>query len=111
LTANPDDPAILQAAFDARRVAEQLELDSSPRWLTGTLGERPGDPKLAEQWETLGRKMIGLRDSNGITSEIDNGYGHADVPLRRAIGRFRVQVGLDQPQPGANLDRGFEIGD
>ena len=111
LTANPDDPALLQAAFDARRVAEQLELDSSPRWLTGTLGERPGDPKLAEQWETLGRKMIGLRDSNGITSDIDNGYSHADVPLRRAIGRFRVQVGLDQPQPGTDLDRGFEIGD
>ena len=110
-TANPDDPSLLQAAFDARRAAEQLELDSSPRWLTGTLGERPADPKLAEQWDTLGRKMIGLRDSNGITSEIDNGYSHADIPLRRAIGRFRIQVGLDQPQPGANLDPGFEIGD
>jgi conjugative relaxase-like TrwC/TraI family protein len=111
LMASPADPALLQAAFDARRVAEQLELDSAPRWLTGTLGERPADPKLAEQWETLGRKMIALRDSHGITSEIDNGYSHADVPLRRAVGRLRIQVGLDQPQPGASLDRGFEIGD
>ncbi len=111
LTTNPNDPALLRATFDARRAVEQLELDSSPRWLTGTLGERPADPKLAEQWETLGRKMIGLRDSNGITSDIDNGYNHTDIPLRRAIGRFRIQLGLDQPQPGANLDRGFEIGD
>jgi hypothetical protein len=55
--------------------------------------------------------MIGLRDSNGITSDIDNDYGHADVPLRRAIGRFRIHVGLDQPHPRADLDRGFGIGD
>ena len=111
LTAEPANPALLTAAVDAQRAAEQVELDSSPRWLTVTLGERPVDPKLAEQWETLGRKMIGLRDSNGLTSEVDNGYAYADLPLRSAIGSFRRQVGLEQPQPGQGVDRGYDLGD
>ncbi|MGH3602072.1 MAG: hypothetical protein ACRDQH_17640, partial [Pseudonocardiaceae bacterium] len=110
LLADPDNPALLQASFDAQRAAEQLELDSAPRWLTGTIGDRPADPKLANKWERLARKMIGLRESNGITDEIDNGYNHADLPLRRAIGRFRLNAGLDQPQPGADFDRGHGIG-
>jgi hypothetical protein len=33
------------------------------------------------------------------------------VPLRRAIGRFRLDAGLDRPMPGADLDRGQGIGD
>jgi hypothetical protein len=36
---------------------------------------------------------------------VDNGYSHTDVPLRRAIGRFRLDAGLDRPMPGADLDR------
>jgi hypothetical protein len=56
LTADPENPALLQAGFGAQSAAEQLETDSSPRWLTSTLGERPAYPKLAEQWETLGRR-------------------------------------------------------
>ena len=110
LLADPDNGALLQASVDAQRAAEQLELDSEPRWLTGTLGERPVDPTLAEQWDRLGRTMIGLRDSNGITDEIDNGYSRADVSLRRSIGRFRLDAGLDAPQPGADFDRGHGIG-
>jgi hypothetical protein len=55
--------------------------------------------------------MIALRDSNGIANEIDNGYSHADVSLRTAIGQFRRDAGLDQPQPGADIDRGHGIGD
>jgi hypothetical protein len=111
LLADPDNPALMQASFDAQRAAEQTELDSRPRWLTGTLGERPADPKLAEQWDRLGRRLIGLRDSNGVTDEIDNGYNNGDMSLRRALGRFRLDAGLDQPQPGADLDRGHGIGD
>jgi hypothetical protein len=111
LLADPDDSALLEASVDAQRAAEQVELDAQPRWLTGTLGERPLDPRLAEQWDRLGRTMIVLRDSNGITDEIDNGYSRADVSLRRAIGQFRVDAGLDQPQPGADVHRGHGIAD
>jgi conjugative relaxase-like TrwC/TraI family protein len=110
LLADPDNEALLQASFDAQRAAEQIELDTRPQWLIATLGDRPVDPRLAEQWDRLGRTMIALRDANGITDEIDNGYSRADVPLRQAIGRFRRDAGLDQPQPGADLDRGHGIG-
>lgn len=109
--ANPDRPGLLTASLDAQRAAEQVELDSRPRWLVGTLGERPVDRNLAQRWDALGRKMIGLRDSHSITDEIDNAYSHADVPLRREIGLFRLEAGLEQPQPGADLDRGHGIGD
>jgi conjugative relaxase-like TrwC/TraI family protein len=111
LLVDPDDSALLQASVDAQRAAEQVELDAQPRWLTGTLGERPLDPWLAERWERLGRTMIALRDSNGVTDEIDNGYSHANVSLRSAIGRFRIDAALDQPQPGADVHRGHGVAD
>jgi hypothetical protein len=111
LLADPDNGALLQASVDAQRAAEQIELYSEPRWLTGTLGERPVDPTLAERWERLGRTMVAVRDANGITVEIDNGYSRANMSLRRAIGQFRLDAGLDQPQPGADIDRGHGIGD
>jgi cell filamentation protein len=111
LAADPDNPALLEASFEAQRAAEQLKLDSRPRWLTDTLGERPADPKLAGQWDQLGVSMIRLRASHGLTDEIDNGVGLADVLLQRSIGRFRLDVGLDQPSPGANLPRGRGIND
>jgi hypothetical protein len=111
LLADPDNPTLLQASLDAQRAAEQIELDSEPRWLTGTLGQRPVDLQLAEQWDRLGRKMIGLRDNNAITDEIDNAYNRADFSLRRAIGRFRLDAGLDQPQPSTDIDRGHGLAD
>ena len=98
LLADPDNGALLQASVDAQRAAEQIELDTRPRWLTATLGERPVDPRLAERWDRLGRTMIELRDKNGITDEIDNGYSRADMSLRRAIGRFRRRR---RPRPAA----------
>jgi len=55
--------------------------------------------------------MIRLRDSNETTCKIDNAYSHADVQLPHAIGRFRIKVGLDQLQPGPNLEGGRELGD
>jgi conjugative relaxase-like TrwC/TraI family protein len=106
LLADPDNGALLQASVDAQRAAEQIELDSEPRWLTGTIGERPVDLRLAARWDRLGRSMIRLRDSNGITDEIDNGYSRADVSLRRAIGQFSMDAGLDQPQRGADVGHG-----
>jgi len=109
--ADRDNPDLLHAYLDAQRAAEQLDLDSRPPWLTGTIGERPADPKLASEWDYLGRKMIGLRETNGITDEFDNAYSQADLPLRRAIARFRLDAGLDQPQPGMGTDRGYGIGD
>jgi hypothetical protein len=109
--ADPDNPTLLQASVDAQRAAEQVELDTRPQWLTASLGERPVDPRLAEQWDRLGRSMVRLRDSNGITDEIDNGYTRADVSLRRAIGRFRIDAGLDQPQTGADVHRGHGVAD
>jgi len=111
LLADPDNPQLLLASVEARSAAEQVELDSRPPWLTATLGERPVDPKLAQEWDRLGRSMIGLRDANGITDEIDNGYSRAGVPLRQSIARFRLNVGLDMRQPGADIDRGYGIGD
>ena len=83
--------------FDAQRAAEQIELDTRPRWLTGTLGDRPVDPRLAEQWDRLGRTMISLRDSNGITDEIDNGYSRADI----SCGHHRPVPHRRRPRPAA----------
>ena len=111
LRADPDNPTLLQASFDAQRAAEQLELDSRPQWLIDTLGERPHDPQLAQRWDGLGRKLIGVRDSHGIANTLDSGFARADVSLRRAIGQFRVQVGLAQPPPGAEPHRGHGITD
>jgi cell filamentation protein len=111
LSDDPDDPALLQASFDAQRNAERLELDSRPQWLTDTLGERPADRPLAQQWEQLGVAIIRLRERHGITDEIDNGSSRADLPLKRSIGRFRVLVGLDQPSPGTDRHRGRGITD
>ena len=111
LRADPDNPALLQASFDAQRAAEQLELDSRPQWLIDTLGERPDDPQLAQRWDGLGRELIGVRDSHGIANPLDSGFARADVSLRRAIGQFRVQVGLAQPPPGAEPHRGHGITD
>jgi conjugative relaxase-like TrwC/TraI family protein len=106
--ADPDDGALLQGAISAQRGAEDAELDSRPDWLTATLGDRPGDARLAEQWDALGRKLIGVRRANDITSEVDNGYAHADALLRQSIGRFRLQSGLEQAR---GTDTGFGIGD
>ena len=99
LLADPDNPALLQASLDAQRAAEQLELDSRPRGSSTTLGDRPGDPSLAQRWDGLGRRLIGVRDSHGIADALDSGFARADVTLQRAIGVFRVHVGLDQPPP------------
>ena len=110
LLADPDNGALLQASVDAQRAAEQIELDTRPQWLTATLGDRPVAPRLAERWDRLGRTMIRLRDKNGITDETDNGYSRADMSLRRTIGRFRIDAGLDHPHPGADIDRGHGIG-
>jgi cell filamentation protein len=111
LAADPDNPALLQDSFEAQRAAEQLELGSRPQWLTGTLGERPADRRLAGQWDQLGVTMIRLRASHGITNVVDSGLSQADILLQRAIGRFRLDVGLDQPSPGADLHRGRGITD
>lgn len=104
LRAEPDNPGLLQASLDAQRAAEQLELDSRPPWLTAALGEQPVDPKLAKEWDSLGRNLIALRAKNSITDALDSAFGYADLPLRRALGRFRIHVGLDQPPPGAAID-------
>jgi len=111
LMADPDNPSLLSASVEAQRTAEQVELDSKPRWLTGTLGERPADRKLAKEWDRLGRRIINLRDSHGITDPLDNAYNHADLSLRRSIGRYRINAGLDQPPPGMDISRGYGIGD
>ena len=111
LLADPDNPALLQASLDARRAAEQLEIDSRPRWLIDALGERPGDPQLAQRWDGLARRLIGVRESHGIGDALDSGVARADVTLQRAIGVFRVHVGLDQPPPGPEPHRGHGITD
>ncbi|HTU28314.1 MAG TPA: hypothetical protein VMF07_02955 [Solirubrobacteraceae bacterium] len=111
LRTDPDNRDLLKASLDAQRTADQIELDSAPRWLTGTLGERPADHRLAEQWDRLGHSMIRLRDRNGITDQIDNGLRHADGNLKHAISRFRRTVGLDPPQRGADIGHGYGIGD
>jgi hypothetical protein len=110
LAADPTNRELLGAAVDAQGVAERVEVASEPQWLTATLGERPVDPRLAEQWDAIGRRMIGVRDANNVTDEIDNGYVHAGRPLREAIARFRVQVGLDHAR-GFGGDQGFGLGD
>ena len=109
LLADPDNGALREASVEAQRAAEQVELDSRPQWLTATLGERPVDGELAKKWDELGRRLIRLRDDNGITDELDNGYSHEDRLLREGVVKFRVKVGLEQPQRGADVGRGHGI--
>jgi hypothetical protein len=106
--ADSSNGELMKEAVTAQRAAENVELDSRPDWLTTMLGDRPVDARLGEQWDALGRQLIGVRRANDITSEADNGYAHADALLRQSIGRFRVQAGLEQAR---GSDTGFAVGD
>ena len=108
--ADPESPERFQAALAAEAHAARIEVQSSPQWLTATLGERPVDPAVAERWDAIGSELIGIRRAHQITSEIDNGYTHAGMPLRQKIGRYRIETGLDQPR-GPERHRGTGIGD
>jgi hypothetical protein len=106
--ADPNNGELMKEAVVSKRAAEDAELDARPEWLTATIGERPGHGSLGQGWDAIGRKLIAVRRANDITSEVDNGYAHADVRLRELIGRFRIQAGLDRAH-GPDSSRG--VGD
>ena len=106
--ADPGNGELMLEAIAKTGAADRAELAAAPQWLAATLGERPLDPALAEQWDTIGTKLLGVRRANHVMSEIDNGYAHADITLRRSIGRFRIQAGLDV---GPGVDTGYGLGD
>ncbi len=105
---DPNNGELMLEAVAKTAEADRVEIATNPQWLTATLGERPVDPRLAEQWDTLGTKLLGVRRANQVTSELDNGYAYADAQLRQSIGRFRIQAGLDL---GRGAEPGYGIGD
>ncbi|HUO66353.1 MAG TPA: AAA family ATPase, partial [Gammaproteobacteria bacterium] len=90
------NPAAWQAKAQADAAFEQAVVDANPPWLLQTLGERPADLALAEQWEELGRRLARVRERAGISDELDNGYAQALTPLRQAIGKYRERTGLEK---------------
>ncbi len=84
-------------------------IDSNPQWLQDTLGERPSGILAQERWQAIAEQLAGLRREREVTSELDNGIvPQKDRGLLNAIGRFRVEVGLEAADRGQHHSLTYE---